>query len=337
MRRFGVFTVAALLGVGGGGCAGLSQQRDGGEKPPAAVAETPAMPASPASCDCPPPKADAPKDDGPPKTLFAWLPGEDKPAGDKKEEEDTIKTDRPDFTEASNTVGKGRLQFEMGYTFFSDRADGVRTHTHSYPELLVRAGLFAEWFELRIGQNISTTRTRSSGGGMVPMAGDLVERASGADDLYIGTKIALTEQKGILPELAIITQATVPTGVDHLTSSKFLPGLSLLYSWDLSEKWALAGSVLGNKAVEEGGHSYYEFANSLSLGHTWTEKLGSYVEYFGFYPSGAVGPDIKPQYYVNGGFTYLITKTIQFDIRAGVGLSPSSADYFVGSGLAFKF
>src|SRR5262245_22982885 len=97
------------------------------------------------------------------KTLLTWS-GKGKASAEQTEEsngggaadrpgEDAIATDRPDFTEASSTVGKGRIQLEAGYTFIRDRAAGVTTTNHSYPEALLRIGAFAEWLEFRIGQN----------------------------------------------------------------------------------------------------------------------------------------------------------------------------------------
>jgi hypothetical protein len=118
----------------------------------------------------------------PPATLFEW-------AGCCEEAEDegpdTIETDRPDFTEASTTVGRGRVQFEMGYTFTENDDDGVRTANHSYPELLIRIGMFAEWFELRIANNV---------GGETFDDGILNDSNSGMEDMYLGCKIALTPQ-----------------------------------------------------------------------------------------------------------------------------------------------
>ena len=63
-----------------------------------------------------------PKDDATQKSGA----NESKNGGDNGEDEepegpDQIATDRPDFTEASSTVGRGRVQLESGYTFFTDR------------------------------------------------------------------------------------------------------------------------------------------------------------------------------------------------------------------------
>ncbi|MBY0513076.1 MAG: transporter, partial [Gemmataceae bacterium] len=55
--------------------------------------------------------------------------------------EEPLASDRPDFTEASSTVGKGRVQLEGGYTFTRDHSGEVATTSHSYPEALLRIGM----------------------------------------------------------------------------------------------------------------------------------------------------------------------------------------------------
>jgi len=64
------------------------------------------------------------------------------------------------------------------------------------------------------------------------------------------------------------------------------------------------------------------------------EKIGSYVEYFGFYPND-LGTDCA--HYVNGGLTYLLTDNVQFDIRLGHGLNNEADDLFTGVGLSVRF
>lgn len=43
-------------------------------------------------------------------------------------------TDRPDFTEASSTVGLGVAQLEVGYTYASDDDGTTSTKSHSFPD-----------------------------------------------------------------------------------------------------------------------------------------------------------------------------------------------------------
>jgi hypothetical protein len=280
------------------------------------------------------------------KTLFSWELG--KGEGDKgvakengtdkmekdndkepAEDKDEIVTDRPDFTESSTNVGRGRIQLEMGYTYSQNRDQGIQ-NAHSFPEMLVRIGMFVDWFELRIGQNYSNSRSFGLDGG--PFSA-----TNGGEDLYLGIGLGLSEQKRFLPESRLLIQTTVPTGSGSLLAKRMLPGLNYLYGWDVNDFLSIGGSTQGNAAVDDDGRSYLELAQSLTVGYALTKKLGAYTECFAFFPHGATAPDTSPEYYFNGGFTYKITPAIQFDIRAGVGLNRHADDFFIGSGCAVKY
>jgi Putative MetA-pathway of phenol degradation len=261
---------------------------------------------------------------GPP-TLFQWY-YEEAPDGPSKLDEPLV-TDRPDFTEASTTVGQGVVQLEMGYTFTRDSEDGVRTTNHSFPETLLRVGVLADWLEFRADWNYEIERTRTGG---------VADTESGADDLTLGFKIALTEQQCSWPETAVILQLSVPTGGDAFTADEVLPGINYLYSWELNEDWSLAGSTGFTGAVDdETDDMYTQFSQSLSLGHKWSEKLNSYTEWYVLSPIGA--DTNRPENYLNGGFTYLFNNDVQWDIRAGVGLNEAADDFFAGTGLSLRY
>ena len=272
------------------------------------------------------------------KTLLKWHTGDDPraapPAGGEDQAEkppadpraEPIVTDRPDFTEASSTVGKGRVQLETGYTYVRDRSDGVLRAAHSYPEALLRVGLFADWFEVRVGQNLGSERAGADG------------FATGFDDLYVGAKLGLTEQAGVLPEAAVVLQATVPTGSGSRTNGRVLPGVNLLFGWDVIEDAiTCGGSVQGLSTVDDNRHTYLTLAQSFTVGYTLTERVGAYTEWFAFYPSGATSPGIGPEHYFNGGFTFRPVPHIQFDVRAGVGLNRRADDFFAGSGVSVRY
>ena len=127
--------------------------------------------------------------------------------------------DRPDFTEATSTVGRGILQFEFGYTLEVDDGGGVTTRAHSYGEPLLRAGVLSDRLELRVGWGAATLSTESHGHAATE---------SGLDDLYLGVKVALTEQRGILPATTILPQMTLPTGGEMFTAGRSLPGVNFL-------------------------------------------------------------------------------------------------------------
>jgi hypothetical protein len=269
------------------------------------------------------------KESKPPKTLLQWQVGQDDAEVEDDEEEDTIPTDRPDFTENSRNVGRGRIQLESGYTYFQDRSKGVFTRQHSYPEVLVRIGLFADWFEFRIGQNFLSETQKSSADNL---------KASGGEDLYLGIGLGLTEQKGIFPESRIVLQTRVPTGSSAFSDNEMLPGFNFLYGWDVvKDKLTFAGSTQVNRRRDGSDHYYAEFAQALTSGISFTDKLGMYLEWFCLVPTGGIDPDLGPEHYFDGGFVYQFTPNFQVDIRAGVGLNRHAQDFFTGSGFAVRY
>lgn len=259
-------------------------------------------------------------DSGDPGTLFQWNHAEK--GINSSESGGPLVTDRPDFTEASSTVGLGIAQLEFGYTYTFDNDGTTQTITNAFGEPLLRYGVLAEWLELRLGYNYFTQETNGV-------------QVSGSDDLYLGFKIGLTPQEGILPEMALIPQMRVPTGKAPFTANQVLPGLNWIYGWELTDRLSTAGSTQFNLAKDGTNNTYTQWAQSWTLAYSWTDKLGSYAETFGLMPQGAV--DTKPEYYFNGGFTYLLNDNIQWDIRAGTGLNDAAADYFLGSGFSVRY
>ena len=81
--------------------------------------------------------------------------------------------------------------------------------------------------------------------------------------------------------------------------------------------------------------SYAEFSQSWTVGHSWTERVGSYTEWFVLVPISA--DTNRTENYFNGGFTVLINNDVQWDIRAGVGLNDAADDFFAGTGLSLRY
>jgi hypothetical protein len=237
-------------------------------------------------------------------------------------EEEPLVTDRPDFTEASSTVGRGVVQLETGYTYVynDDPEDQSILNAHAYDQLY-RIGL-AEFVELRIAWLYLWEETKS------------VDHMDGAADLYLGTKIDLMPQNGFRPEAAIILQGTVPTGATAFTTNEVEAGVNLLYSWGLPNGWSLGGST-GVDTFSEDEDDFLFYHQSLALGRSLTEQFGMYAEYFGLYFDQRESN--APTNYFNAGFTYLLNPNVQFDIRAGVGLNSHADDFFTGSGVSIRF
>ncbi|MFQ5993290.1 MAG: transporter, partial [Nitrospiraceae bacterium] len=200
--------------------------------------------------------------------------------------EEPLVTDRPDFTESTETVAPGRFQLEAGYTFTKREDDGE----HSLPEVLLRVGILQQ-LELRLAVNYLALDRPD---------GD----ADGFEDLSLGVKIKLvkgSERFDLMqPSIGVVVATTLPTGADDIGEDEPQPEVKLAFAWDLSERFSL-GSNLNYAYLSEDGDRFHQFSGSLSLGITLTEKWGAYVEYFGFVPETDDGPNAS---FFNGGFTY---------------------------------
>lgn len=252
-------------------------------------------------------------------------------AGSAHAQRGPLVADRPDFTEAAATVGRGVVQFEFGYTYEYDRPEGGRggVWTHSLGEPLLRIGVLGDRLELRLGLSPVSVGAGADGRSFTE---------TGMEDLYVGTKLLLTEQEGLRPALAILPQVTVPTGSDAFTSDRTLPGVNFIYGWDLSETIALSGSTQMNRALPEargGDREYAEWAQSAVAGFSVGARAGVYAEWFAFFHAERGGT--RAEHYANGGFTWSFGDDLQWDIRAGVGLNESATGFFAGTGLVVRF
>lgn len=266
-----------------------------------------------------------PPADEPRKTLFQWSYGTTFSGGPPVD--DDLQTDRPDFVEASTTVGKGVLQVESGYTYVRNKDPGDDTVSHSIGEVLVRYGAIEDWIELRLGVFPFSESTTAIGSPIV--------HTSGVSHLYLGVKLGLTPQEGIWPEMALTPQLTVPITSDGVNASDVLPGVNWLYGWDVTDFIAIGASTQFNNATDgETGHKYTEWSQAITINYNLAAKVGAYTEWFGLFPSGADTEQV--QHYIDGGFTYRPTPDVQFDIRAGIGLTEAADDYFVGTGFSFR-
>jgi len=265
-------------------------------------------------------------------TLFRW--SSSNATGGPNLDEPLV-TDRPDFTEASSTVGRGVAQIEFGYTYTYDSTAGVSVRSQSFGEPLLRYGILANWLEFRAALFPVVERTVQADPTLPP---GIARRntTAGTEDLYLGFKIGLTPGDGHLPEMAVIPQMTVPTGSPAFTDDEVLPGVNWIYGWELTERLSTAGSSQINRVIDDGtGRAYLEFAQSWTFGYAITDNFGVYTEWFALIPHSA--DTAQPQHFFNFGFTYLINDDIQWDIRYGTGLNRAADDYFVGTGLSIRF
>ncbi len=254
------------------------------------------------------------------------------------EYEEPLSTDYPDFGVSSTNVGRGRVMLETVFDFYSDRTKDEKLNGYSLPNALFHIGLFADWFEFRIGQTYSNFRTTPLGGRPDGIGVLNSKRESGFNDLYLGVRFALTEQVKIFPESILLIQATVPTGTKELSAENVLPGFIYLVSWKIGDSpWSITSLVEMDKAMDDSRQYYAQFAQTFEVKYQVNKRFSVFAEGVALHPLGARSPDVTSQFYVNPGFIYWISNNIQVHAHVFIGLNRGATDYFGGPGMAFRY
>jgi hypothetical protein len=233
--------------------------------------------------------------------------------------EDPLSTDRPDFTESTSTIPRGHFQIEGGTTL--TRVEDV--DITSFGELLVRIGTGERW-ETRL--NVGYARIETP-----------FDEFSGLEDPSVGIKVRFTDDPGELgpgqPAASLIVSTSIPAGDEELTGDEWAPEAKLALAWELTPRFSLSSNLNYAYAVD-GEDRLHQLGATLSGSLSISDRLGSFLEWFGFSEETEDGPST---HYVNGGVSYLINDDLQVDARVGTGLNDADPDWFVGVGAGVRF
>lgn len=259
-----------------------------------------------------------------------------------------ISTDRPDFTDATFSAGKGVTIIETGYTFRKaiDTEANTEQSRRSLPEALVRHGLTNE-FELRFKWNgyvMSDLHNLNTGART---------QLFGGDDLIAAIKYEVWQQNGALPMLTFLTGSTLPSGTNGISSNQMQPFINFVAGWGL-RRWLYLklstgidwqktsiSTLIGGGSEPFGpivvflrdNINVYHFSSSLL--YQALPRVGGFVEFFGFAQTG--GHDNRPAIYFDTGLYLYATTSVQFDVRYGVRLSERVDELFAGAGFSVRY
>jgi hypothetical protein len=240
-------------------------------------------------------------------------------AGEVAAQEPELVTDRPDFTESSETVGRGYVQVESGLAYERDGRGAERTGTLTAPVSLARVGV-ARRVELRLG----TDGVFSSSVGL--------ERVTGMADLEAGVKVRFLDQSHAGVDMTVIPMVSFPTGSHEVSSGEVDPTVKLTWARSLPSGFGVSGNY-NVGSLTEAGRRLAQQALSVSLGHDLPGGFGGYIEAFGFMPmSRGTGAG----WTLDGGISRLFGRNVQLDLEAGRGVTDDASDWFVGFGFAFR-
>ena len=244
--------------------------------------------------------------------------------------DDDISTDRPDFVESSQVVGKGRFQVEWGLARErSDDASGARLRIDSTPTLL-RLGV-SDTLELRI-ETDGYKRSRSE-----TTAPSRVTRERGFADTSLGVKWHMQDGDEATgrPAIAWLLHVDVDTGSAAFRGDGLRPSLRVVGEWELDHAMSLG--VMGGVAVNRDTDSGRFAAGILAVtaGKSWTVRFRTFVELAGrqLAPSRHGGSVVS----VDAGTAYLLSPSVQVDAVVSRGITHTSPDWEFGAGLSIRF
>jgi hypothetical protein len=222
-------------------------------------------------------------------------------------------TDRPDFTESAVTVPAGLRQLEGGYTF----ARSGQVDTHTLGELLLRIGL---------------SRRLEFRGELNSHVWQQTPEATGSEfaDPGIGMKLAIANPEYGSSLLGATAGLIVGTSIPVERSRSLQPEAKLLLAWELTERASFSSNLNAARLRDERG-GYWETSASASVSLALAERVGVYLEAYGFAAAGREDPA-----YLNGGVTLLLTPELQLDLRAGARIDRGNERFF-GAGLAHRW
>lgn len=236
----------------------------------------------------------------------------------------TISTDRPGIPYGTSIVPIGHLQLETGLpTFENDPMPGGHRLLLSAPTYL-RYGI-SDDFEVQLAASPWNQLTTTQAGHH--------HSVSGAGDLQLGGKFALSSGGGAMPALTLIGYVTVPTGNRNFSEGRPAYNLNAVASWSLTGSTSFTTMASFTRAPAEGDRHANSGTLAASLSHGFTPQLSAYAE-AGWFPGYTHSSSTA---LAGAGMTYLLTPHVQVDGFFDAGLNHASPTSVFGTGVSILF
>lgn len=220
-----------------------------------------------------------------------------------------LATDRPGFSDGSNLVAPGVLQFETG--FFRTEAGSIVTT--SLGDGLLRYGLNPR-FELRL----------------IGLSFGFTDGAEQWLEPSLGFKARLIQNAK--SEVTFIGQTTVPIGSGPLRSNAWNPTLKIAGTAPFGRD--MVGGNLVFARLGSGGTRFDQYALSAFLSRPLTAQTALTGEVWAVDRISRGGPGAG---YASLAVTHLLNPDQQVDLRLGTGLNQRRDGWFLQGGFSVRF
>lgn len=248
-------------------------------------------------------------------------------AGVAHADDEAMATDRPDFVESSDVVGKGRVQVETSLAWERERQGGMKARLSSTPTLL-RVGVSDTW-ELRL-ETDGRLRLRSEAAGVS-------SRERGWSDLSFGVKWHHRDgdEEAGTPGLGWLLHLDADTGSGAFRGQGVRPSLRMVAEWEFAGGWSLGVMPGLFRDRDESGRRFTAGILAAVLGKSLNERTRVFVELSGEQLAAARhGGHVAT---LDAGVAYLLTRDLQLDAAVSRGLSRNAPDFAWTVGLSARF
>jgi hypothetical protein len=224
-----------------------------------------------------------------------------------------IQLDRPDQTECPFIVPINYIQLENGFTY-----ENIDTENRGfyYPSTLWKYGI-SKRFEFRL---ITEFVSEKQGN----------QTTTGLNPITVGFKVNICQEKGLLPITSFIGHLTsINIGSTAFHTKYIAPSFRFTMQHTLSDKISLAYNL---GAKWDGETREHTFLYTLTTGIALTNKLGGYIEVYGFAPNYE-----QAEHRFDGGFTYLINNDFMLDLSGGLRLTENAPKNYISLGVSYRF
>ena len=229
-----------------------------------------------------------------------------------------MSTDRPDTTESAYTVDAGHFQAEL--TLFGYGKDGG-TEAYAFADSNFKIGLTND-IDLQL---VVTLFERERGGGVDD---------SGIGDLITRVKWNLWGNDGGKTALAVMPFVKAPTASHDLGNDHVEGGVIVPLAITLTDRLGLSTMVEVDVVRDDVGGGYEtDFVNTISLAYSWTDDIGSFVE---FISVAGTREDAPWEGYAKSGITFAVTDDFMMDAGVIFGVNDSAQDFGAFIGMSWR-
>lgn len=241
-------------------------------------------------------------------------------------DEEAIKTDRPDFVESSDVVGKGRVQVETSFALERNRTEASRDRQFTTPTLL-RFGT-GDDLELRLETDGGTVlRSRNSEDGTTT-------KTRGYSDVSVGVKWHINDGEASTPSTALLLAADLDTGSRAFRGNGTRPSLRWAAEWEMPRGFSLGVMPGLMYDKNENDRRFVSGIFGIVLDKAWNERFHTFIEFAA--PQIARARNGGSTVTFDFGATYLLSKSWQIDTAVFRGLNKNTPDLNWTVGISFK-